>query len=417
MKPEEQARQRIDALLTQAGWLVQEYAALNLGAARGIAIREFPLSTDTTDYLLVVDRQAVGVIEAKKVGETLTGVEAQSAKYREGTPGALPMARTPLPFAYESTGGETRFTNGLDPEPRSRPVFAFHRPETLAEWLAQAPATGENQLMRARLLRLPPLPKTGLRECRFEAITHLEQSFQQNRPRALVQMATGSGKTYMAVSSIYLLIKFGGARRVLFLVDRSNLGRQTLKEFEQYITPDDGRKFTELYNVQHLQHNSIDPVARVCISTIQRLYSIFSGEPGLDPTLEEGSLFDLVAAPENQPQKEVSYNPQMPIETFDVIITDECHRSIYNLWRGVHQPTARPLLAAAFNLPMEKSLSQGGNKRDLDDQPYQCFKSCKDGEGIVERNVVPRKEAPTVEASHTEHESAKGREFGANSMS
>ena len=277
MKPEEQARARIDVLLTQVGWLVQDYAALNLGAGRGIAIREFPLSTGPTDYLLVVDRQAVGVIEAKKVGETLTGVEAQSAKYREGKPGALPMARVPLPFAYESTGVETRFTNGLEPEPRSRPVFAFHRPETLAEWLAQAPAEGENQLMRARLLRLPSLHSTGLRDCQFEAITHLEQSFQQNCPRALVQMATGSGKTYMAVSSVYRLIKFGGARRVLFLVDRANLGRQTLKEFEQYVTPDDGRKFTELYNVQHLQRNSIDPLVRVCISTIQRLYPILSG--------------------------------------------------------------------------------------------------------------------------------------------
>ena len=156
MKPEEQARQRIDALLTQAGWLVQDYATLNLGAARGVAIREYPLSTGPTDYLLVVDRQAVGVIEAKKAGETLTGVEAQSAKYREGRPGVLPMARVPLPFAYESTGVETRFTNGLDPEPRSRPVFAFHRPETLADWLTQTPAMGENQLMRAAAAPVAP---------------------------------------------------------------------------------------------------------------------------------------------------------------------------------------------------------------------------------------------------------------------
>ena len=170
MKPEAQARQQIDALLTQAGWVVQEFAQFNLGAGRGIAIAEFPLSTGSTDYLLVVDRQAVGVIEAKKVGETLTGVEVQSTKYREGRPGALPVARSPLPFAYETTGVETRFTNCLEPDPRSRPVFAFHRPETLAEWLAQAPAGGENQIMRTRLLRLPTLPSTGLRDCQVEAI-------------------------------------------------------------------------------------------------------------------------------------------------------------------------------------------------------------------------------------------------------
>jgi type I restriction enzyme R subunit len=258
MPTEAQARQHIDQLLQAAGWAVQDYAQLNLGAARGVAIREFPLSTGPTDYLLVV-----GVVEAKKVGETLTGVEIQSAKYREGHPGALPVARSPLPFAYETTGVETRFTNGLEPDARSRPVFAFHQPKTLAAWLAQAPSGSENQLMRSRLQRLPALPPAGLRDCQFEAITHLERSLQQNRPRALVQMATGSGKTYMAVSSVYRLIKFGGARRVLFLVDRSNLGRQTLKEFEQYVTPDDGRKFTELYNVQHLQSNHLDPVARL----------------------------------------------------------------------------------------------------------------------------------------------------------
>ena len=124
--------------------MVQEFDHFNLGAARGVAIAEFPLSTGPTDYLLVVDRQAVGVIEAKKVGETLTGVEVQSTKYREGHPGALPVARSPLPFAYETTGVETRFTNCLEPDPRSRPVLAFHRPETLEAWLAQAPAAAEN---------------------------------------------------------------------------------------------------------------------------------------------------------------------------------------------------------------------------------------------------------------------------------
>ena len=147
-------------------------------------------------------------------------------------------------------------------------------------------------------------------------------------------MATGSGKTFTAVSSIYRLIKFGGARRVLFLVDRSNLGRQTLKEFQQYVTPDDGRKFTELYNVQRLTSNALDPVCRVIITTIQRLYSILCGEPDLPPELEERSWFDMEDAL-SQPPKVVRYNPRLPIEFFDTIFTDECHRSIYHLWRQV----------------------------------------------------------------------------------
>jgi type I restriction enzyme, R subunit len=237
---------------------------------------------------------------------------------------------------YETTGIETHFTNCLDPDPRSRPVFTFHRPETLAEWLTQAPEDGENQVLRARLLRLPAIPQAGLRACQFEALTNLERSLRADRPRSLVQMATGSGKTYLAVSSVYRLIKYGGARRILFLVDRATLAKQTLNEFQQYNTPDDGRKFTELFNVQRLQSNSIDPVARVCISTIQRLYSILSGEPELPPEEEEEeSLFEKDADLVNQLPKEVRYNPQVPIETFDVIITDECHRSIYHLWRGV----------------------------------------------------------------------------------
>jgi len=137
----------------------------------------------------------------------------------------------------------------------------------------------------------------------------------------------------MAVNLCYRLIKFANAKRILFLVDRNNLGRQTKREFQQFITPDDRRKFTELYNIQHLNSNVIDPVSRVCITTIQRLYSMLKGETEFDETLEEQSIFEMYSY-ELQP-KEISYNPNIPIETFDFIITDECHRSIYNLWRQV----------------------------------------------------------------------------------
>ena len=210
MKPEEQARQTIDELLQQAGWVVQDYARLNLGASQGITVHEFPLATGATDYLLVVNREAVGVIEAEKVGQTLVGVEEQSAKYRTGLAGNLPAARLPLPFSYETTGIETRFTSYLDPEPRSRPAFAFHCPETLATWLTQAPEdtpADQNEALRTRLRQLPPLPTTGLRDCQIEAISNLERSFAENRPHALIQMATGSGKTYTAASSLHRLVK------------------------------------------------------------------------------------------------------------------------------------------------------------------------------------------------------------------
>jgi type I restriction enzyme R subunit len=328
MKPEEKARQQIDRLLEAAGWKVQDYRDLNLSASLGVAVCYFPLKEQLeADYLLFVDRKAVGVVEAKPVGTTLSGVAEQTSNYVVSFPDKLPAIQFPLPFAYESTGVETFFRDLRDPEPRSRRVFAFHQPETLKEWLAQEDS------LRGRLQQTPVLITQGLRECQIDAINNLEVSLADARPRALVQMATGSGKTFMAVSLIYRLIKFANARRVLFLVDRNNLGRQTHTEFQQYLTPDDGRKFTELYNVQRLSSNTFDPVNRVCITTIQRLYSMLRGEPELDPELEEHSLFDLPALP--QRPKDVAYNPQIPIETFDFIITDECHRSIYNLWRQV----------------------------------------------------------------------------------
>jgi type I restriction enzyme R subunit len=244
---------------------------------------------------------------------------------------ALPAPRRPLPFVYQSTGIETRFTNLLEPNATSRPVFSFHRPETLSEWLRDELAS-PGSTFKARLASMPPLVRFGLRPTQVTAIEALEDSLRHGWRRSLIQMASGAGKTYTACSSLYRLIKFAGARRVLFLVDRGNLGRQTLKEFQAFRTPDDGRIFTELYNVQHLQSSRIDPVAKVCISTIQRLYSMLKGEE-LDPDLDElsGSSLEML----KRPPEPIPYNPTIPIETFDLIVTDECHRSIYNLWRQV----------------------------------------------------------------------------------
>ena len=323
MKPEEKARRKIDQLLEAAGWKLQNRQELNLGASLGVAVREFPTPAD---YVLFINRKAAGVVEAKAVGTTLSGVAEQSKKYLEALEN-LPHSQKPLPFAYESTGVETFFRDIRDPEPRSRGVFAFHRPEMLQEWLSQ------QDTLRARLRKMPPLITEGLRPCQVDGIKNLEKSFAEARPKALIQMASGAGKTFAAISFVYRLIKFANTRRVLFLVDRRTLGRQTLREFQQYVTPDGGRKFTELYNVQHMTSNTIDTVSRVCITTIQRLYSMLRGEPEYDTEAEEQSLFELPLKEEKP--KEVSYNPQIPVETFDFIVTDECHRSIYNLWRQV----------------------------------------------------------------------------------
>jgi type I restriction enzyme R subunit len=296
-----------------------------------------------------VDGKAVGVVEAKKAGTTLTGVEIQSEKYRAGLPAGVPAHVSPLPFLYESTGVETRFTNRLDPVPKSREIFTFHRPESLVEWVTAEPlwlptVNGQPHplslrpaTIRTQLTAMPSVDERGLWPAQLDAVRRLEGSFAQDRPRALVQMATGSGKTYTAVTAVYRLLKFGGAKRVLFLVDRANLSRQALKEFQSYRTPDDGRLFTELYNVQRLTSNKIDDVSNVVIGTVQRLYSILKGESDLPEELEEASAAEFVGGLDllRKDPLPVVYNPSIPIETFDVVFIDEAHRSIYTLWRQV----------------------------------------------------------------------------------
>ena len=349
MTPEAKARTNIDNMLEQSGWVIQDRDTMNLYAGLGVAVREFVLKPGhgTADYFLFVDGKPVGVVEAKPVGHSLTGVETQSGKYSMGLPDNLPAPIKPLPFIYESTGAETHFTNGLDPDPRSRWVFSFHRPETFAEWLngsarswnvglqqaagTQAPYTTGYSLRR-NLTTMPPLDSSGLWPVQERAIQRLEESLALAKPKALVQMATGSGKTFMACNLVYRLIKYAGARRILFLVDRSNLGRQTLREFQGFTTPEERRKFTELYNVQLLQSRHVDPVSKVCIATVQRVYSMLKGEE-LDPELEELSNFDTPSFQKDPVP--VEYNSDIPIEEFDFIITDECHRSIYRLWRQV----------------------------------------------------------------------------------
>jgi type I restriction enzyme R subunit len=327
MTPEEQAREKIDAMLTASGWAVQTKDRINLSASRGVAVCELTFATGEPDYTLFVDAKAIGTTEAKPEGHSLVGVEEQSTKYVSGIPSGLPAWKSPLPFCYESTGTETCFTSRLDPDPRSRHVFAFHRPETLLAWVQQ-----EKQLTQ-RLREFPPLHTAHLWPAQVETVINLEQSFAAGLRRALIQKATGSGKTFTAVNFTYRLVKCAGARRVLFLVDRGNLGRQTLTEFQQFVSPVNNYKFTEEYIVQHLTSNTLDKSARVVIGTIQRVYSMLKGEQEPAPDLD-----DLpIEAAETLFKKPVpvEYNPAFPIEEFDFIITDECHRSIYNLWRQV----------------------------------------------------------------------------------
>ncbi|MFD2573781.1 DEAD/DEAH box helicase family protein [Spirosoma soli] len=324
MTPEQIARQFIDRMLVEAGWVIQDVKALNFSANVGVAVREYPTDSGPADYVLFIDRKPVGIIEAKPEGTILTPVEEQSGRYAVSKL-KWQKDHQPLRFIYESTGTETHFTDNSDPAPRAREVFSFHRPETLKNLGRQGIA------LRQRLQQFPELDTRNLRECQIKAITNLETSFGKNQPRALVQMATGSGKTFTAITATYRLLKYAKAHRVLFLVDTRNLGEQAEQEFQAFTPNDDPRKFTELYNVQRLRSSFVDPSAQVCISTIQRLYSALRGEE-IDESAEETSLNETKTTPVS---REVVYNSKIPIETFDFIIIDEAHRSIYNEWKKV----------------------------------------------------------------------------------
>lgn len=324
LTPEQQAREKIDKALVKAGWIVQNFEKADFGAGKGIAIREYPTDSGPADYVLFVERTPIGVIEAKREEEAqnITKVEEQSIRYATGE--LKFVGKKEIPFIYESTGEITRFTNLKDPKPRSREVFSFHQPQTLLARL-------NGVSFRERLLRLPELDKKGLRECQITAIQNLDTSFKQARPRALVQMATGSGKTFTAITTIYRLLKNAGAKRILFLVDTKNLGEQAEQEFMQFTPTDDNRKFTEIYTTQRLTSNYLPNSNQVYISTIQRLYSILKGEE-LDEKDEIENPNERFLPKEPLP---VIYNEKIPIEFFDVIVIDECHRSIYNLWKQV----------------------------------------------------------------------------------
>ena len=323
--PEQIARDNIDKQLNVCGWIIQNKKQINLFSGPGVAVREYQTDVGPADYVLFVDGKPVGVIEAKREeeGDLLSIHEDQA----EGYAGAKLkyLNNEKLPFVYVSTGVLTKITDFRDPKPRAREVFSFHRPETIRDWLKK------EKSLRTSLTDLNDLPTAGLRDCQINAIANLEKSFKNNKARALIQMATGSGKTFTAITFVYRLLKFTNARKILFLVDTKNLGEQAEQEFMSYLPNDDNRKFTELYGVHRLKSRYIPDDNHVYISTIQRLYAVLKGQD-LEESAEEENPNERWQPKEVPP---IEYNEKLPVEYFDFIVIDECHRSIYNLWRQV----------------------------------------------------------------------------------
>lgn len=328
MGPETKARLVIDKKLEDAGYVIQDMNEFNPTQATGVVVREYPTDTGPADYIVFIDQIPVGVIEAKEgnKGDNLSTAEVQAARYATSNLKWV-INNKPLRFHWVATDSLTFFADTNDIDYRSRRVYSFFRPEEIQRLLKQGSST-----LRNKLKRMPSLSHMGLRDCQITAIENLEKSFSENKPRALIQMATGAGKTFTAVTSVYRLLKFANAKRILFLVDTRNLGKQAETEFKGYKPQDDSRLFTELYNVQRLNSSSISETSNVCISTIQRMYSILKGDTTFTEDLEDKPLDEKVMG---DVPKEVVYNKKYPPEYFDFIIIDECHRSIYNIWQQV----------------------------------------------------------------------------------
>jgi type I restriction enzyme R subunit len=349
---EAKVRERLDTMLEQAGWSVQDdnAATLNLRARSGVAVREKVTGKGRADYLLYVfyddSPQLVGVVEAKREGEDVVAAQSQADRYATNLTAAQKMAswrRDELPFRYSSDAYRTLFRNTLDPDSRERRVFSFHKPETIQEWMRQADEDPQAPTLRAKMKwRVPDLDDAyveSLRAAQVRAVQGVERSHAEGRSRALVQMATGAGKTYAAVTFSYRMAKYAAAKRILFLVDRNSLGAQAKGEFDNYQIPGTNMMLPEEYNVQRLEtgHEMRDST-KVVISTIQRLWRALTHQ-ALGAVDQDEQVDESDDSPVG-----VQYNPAYPPETFDLIIVDECHRSIYGKWRQVLEYFDAPIV-------------------------------------------------------------------------
>lgn len=343
MTPEEKARQKIDQWFTDAGWEVinrDEYEP----TSTAVAIREGLLKDNLeADYFLFISGKAVGVLEAKREETDAFSsiVCEQAALYARSVPNIYQTYQKPLPFIFTSNGKELYFCDFREQDHYFKQIMTIPTPHELVKKL------GINDYFAG----LPTLRKKGLRDCQYEAITELEKSFRAGQNRALMVLATGAGKTYTSCLAAYRMLSYTPMRRVLFLVDRNNLGKQAEGEFGTFRLTENGEAFSTIFTVNRLRSSSIPSDSNVIISTIQRLFSFLKGD-----AIEDNEDDD-----ENEPTEEVILPPNLdlPHDYFDMIIIDECHRSIYKNWRKVLEyfDTARLVGLTATPIPETMAFS------------------------------------------------------------
>ena len=359
MTPEEKARITIDRWFNDSGWQVvnrDEYEA-NISA---VAIREGNLEAD---YFLFINGKAIGVLEAKREEVDVSShvVSEQVETYAKSVPSYYQAWKRPLPFLYKSNGKELLFKDMRNPDANWETLSKIHTPNDLVKKFGiDDPFAG-----------LPTLPKKGLRDCQYEAVTELEKSFKSGQKRALMVLATGAGKTYTACLTAYRMLSYTPMRRVLFLVDRNNLGKQAETEFGTFRLTETGDAFNTIFSVNRLRSSAIPSDSNVVISTIQRLFSLLKGEPIADNDEDD----------ENEPDKEVVLppNPNLPHDFFDLIIIDECHRSIYGNWRKVLEYFDTARLIGLTATPIPETMAFFNNNRVVN---YTLEQSIVDGVNV-----------------------------------
>ncbi len=342
MTPEERARLKIDEWFEEAGWEATDRDHYS-PASTAVAIREGLLADNLeADYFLFINGKAVGVLEAKRkeVDISLAYVAEQAENYTRSVPDCYQAYSNPLPMVYLSNGESVLFKNQSAADAEYEEINRIHRPKEIARMLG----------IEDRFAGLPVLRKRGLRDCQYDAITELEKSFRTGQNRALMVLATGAGKTFTAVTAAYRFLNYARMRRILFLVDRNNLGKQAEGEFGKYKLTETGDPFNTIFGVERLNSASIPKDANVVISTIQRLFAFLKGEPIVGDSDDEESA-------DTDQEVVLPPNPTLPQDYFDIIIVDECHRSIYGNWKKVLEyfNTARIIGLTATPVPATKA--------------------------------------------------------------
>ena len=363
MTPEEKARQKIDQWFAEAGWKVinrEDYEP----TCTAVAIREGLLKGNLeADYFLFINGKAVGVLEAKRedIDALSDKVCEQAVLYAKSVPHIYQAYQKPLPFIFTSNGKELFFCDFRKQEQSFRQIMAIPTPYELVKQLG----------ISDYFAGLPTLRKKGLRDCQYEAVTELEKSFRAGQNRALMVLATGAGKTYTACLAAYRMLSYTPMRRILFLVDRNNLGKQAEGEFGTFRLTENGDAFNTIFTVNRLHSSSIPSDSNVIISTIQRLFSFLKGDTIEDSDEDDG----------NEPTEEIILppNPNLPHDYFDLIIIDECHRSIYGNWRKVLEYFDTARLIGLTATPVPETMAFFNNNRIVN---YTLEKSIVDGVNV-----------------------------------